>query len=221
MATLLKINRRLWLALQAQKHRRARVHRLLPAPVLRAAYPDLLQWDWDLPNPYKWNVWMSLDGGASWMLVEDYWTYGDGRQFAPDGGSELYYIVGVDEFGREITEHSNVIRPDDALVPSPLLTGLTAYWDGDSPWDALGNVELQQAGGGMFGSDQSLPGWTEGPVLEAFNESDLFYCKDPVFDHYSARTVNCWFYLNNWQGMFLLSDMSDDGVGYCTALAAR
>jgi len=39
--------RRTWLANERRKHR------LLPAPVLRAAYPDLLQWDWDLPNPYK------------------------------------------------------------------------------------------------------------------------------------------------------------------------
>ena len=225
MMTLPKIDRRTWLALWAQGRRRNRLRfghpALLPAPVLRAAYPDLLRWDWVLLDPFKWNVWMSLDGGGSWTLIEDYWTYGDARQFSPDGGHLLYFIVGVDEAGNEITRRSNIVRPDDAPVPSPLLTGLAAYWDGDSPWDALGNVELKQAGGGMFGSDQSLPGWTEGPVLEAFSESDLFYSKDPVFDHYSARTVNCWFYLNNWQGMFLLSDMSDDGVGYCTALGIR
>jgi hypothetical protein len=119
MTRLLTINRRTWLALWAQDRRRRRQHRLLPAPVLRAAYPDLLQWDWDLPDPYKWNVWMSLDGGASWIFIEDYWAYGAARQFAPDGGSELYYIVGVDAAGVEITERSNWIRPDDAMAPVP------------------------------------------------------------------------------------------------------
>jgi hypothetical protein len=194
---------------------------LLPAPVLRAAYPDLLQWDWDLPNPYKWNVWMSLDNGASWMLVEDYWTYGDARQFTPDGGSELYYLVGVDEFGNEITEHSNLICPDDAPVPSPLLTGLSAYWDGDSNLDQIGLIELQQADSGVFGSSQVLPDGSAGLVLEAFNESDLFFSKDAVFDDFSGRTVNCWFKLLNWHGNFLLTDESDDGVGYGTGVGIR
>ena len=194
---------------------------LLPAPVLRAAYPDLLQWDWDLLDPFKWNVWMSLDGGVSWMLVDDYWTYGADRQFAPDGGSELYYIVGVDEFGNEITEHSNLICPDDALAPVTLLTGLSAYWDGDSNLDQVGLVEMQQADSGVFGSSQLLPDGSAGLVLEAFNESDLFYSKSAVFDDFSARTVNCWFNLLNWQGMFLLTDASDDGVGYGTGVGIR
>ena len=123
MLTLPKIDRRGFLALWAQDRRRKRVRgalpTLLPAPVLHAAYPDLLQWDWNLPNPFKWNVWMSLDGGVSWMLIEDYWMYGDARQFAPDGGSEFYFIVGVDAAGVEITERSNWIRPDDAVPPVP------------------------------------------------------------------------------------------------------
>jgi len=137
MMTLPKINRRTWLALWAQGRRRNRLRfghpALLPAPVLRAAYPDLLRWDWELPNPHKWNVWTSLDNGASWFLTEDYWMYGDARQFAPDGGSELYYIVGIDDTGREITLHSNIIRPDDAPVPPNLHDGLLAYWSMDSP----------------------------------------------------------------------------------------
>jgi hypothetical protein len=105
------LQRRAWLTNERRKHR------LQPAPVLRPAFPDLLQWDWDLPNPYKWNVWMSMDGGNSYILIEDYWMYGDARQFAPDGGGELYYIVGIDETGREITAHSNIVRPDDGPLP--------------------------------------------------------------------------------------------------------
>ena len=123
MMTLPKIDRRAWLALWAQGRRRNRLRfghpALLPAPVLRAAYPDLLRWDWALANPHKWNVWTSLNGGASWFLTEDYWMYGDARQFAPDGGSEFYFIVGVDAAGVEITERSNWIRPDDAVPPVP------------------------------------------------------------------------------------------------------
>jgi hypothetical protein len=115
-----------WLATWLQDRRRAR--QKLPAPVLRPLYPSLLVWDWNLTNPYKWNVWMSLDSGASYFLVEDYWAYGAARQFAPDGGSELYFIVGVDEVGREITHRSNIVRPDDAL-PIPPANGLRLWLD--------------------------------------------------------------------------------------------
>ena len=60
------LQRRTWLTTRRRKDR------LLPAPVLRAQFPDKLAWDWNYPNPYKWNVWMSLNGGASWTLIEDY-----------------------------------------------------------------------------------------------------------------------------------------------------
>lgn len=108
------LQRRTWLAEQRRKHR------LAPPPVLRAKYPDLLAWNWELPNPFKWNVWQSLNLGVSWFLIEDFWGYGDARQFAPDGGGELYFIVGVDADGNEITQRSNVVRPDDAVAPVPL-----------------------------------------------------------------------------------------------------
>ncbi len=196
---------------------------LLPAPVLRPVYPDLLVWDWDLPNPFKWNVWQSLDGGASYILVEGYWMYGDARQFAPDGGAELHFIVGVDEAGNEVTERSNAVRPDDAPVPAPvtLLTGLSAYWDGDSYLDQVDLVEILNAGDGIFGSSQLLPSGSTGLVFESPTDADLFYSKSTVFDNYSARTVNCWVNLQNWQGNFLLSDVSDDGLGACTGLSLR
>ena len=78
VTTFPKINRRDWIALWAQDRRRQRIRAaqvtLLPAPVLRAAYPDLLQWDWDDPNPYQWNVYVSLDGGATFSMPEDYWV---------------------------------------------------------------------------------------------------------------------------------------------------
>ncbi|HEY9175021.1 MAG TPA: hypothetical protein VI136_22255 [Verrucomicrobiae bacterium] len=121
--TLQLLNRNGWLAAWLRKRRRARQNRLLPAPVLRAAYPTLLQWDWNLANPYKWNIWTSLDGGVSYFLTEDYWHYGDSRQFAPDGGSEFYLIVGVDATGKEITHRSNAVRPDDAIAPPEIVAG--------------------------------------------------------------------------------------------------
>ena len=83
MLTLPKINRRTWLALWAQDRRRSRVRAaqatLLPAPVLRPAYPDLLQWDWELADPYKWAVYVSLDGGVTFSMPEDYWVSGEAR----------------------------------------------------------------------------------------------------------------------------------------------
>jgi hypothetical protein len=146
------LQRLTWLA----EHRRK--ERLLPAPVLRAAYPDKLAWDWKLLNPYKWIVWMSLDGGASYILIEDYWMYGDARQFAPDGGGELYYIVGVDTDGKEITRHSNVIRPDDAPPPSLLLTDLLAYWT----LDESGGYFLDASGNGNTAYDAGFDPITRG-----------------------------------------------------------
>ena len=145
--------RRTWLAEQR--------HRLQPAPVLRAAYPDLLQWDWDLTNPYKWNVWMSMDGGNSYFLVEDYWGYGDARQFAPDGGGELYYIVGIDNTGREITKHSNIVRPDDAPVPldAPTLARVSGYYLGTAPV-AASVWRFAQNDGGYDGSG-SIQAWAD------------------------------------------------------------
>ena len=155
--TLPTLNRRGFLALWAQDRRRKRVRgalpTLLPAPVLRAAYPDLLRWDWSLANPFKWNVWMSMDGGNSYILIEDYWMYGDARQFAPDGGGELYYIVGIDETGREITQHSNIIRPDDAPVPPNLLNGLLAYW----AMEALDTTEPDLSGNNNYLQSDASP----------------------------------------------------------------
>ena len=131
MLTLPKINRRTWLVLWAQDRRRSRVRAaqatLLPAPVLRAAYPDLLQWDWELADPFKWNVYVSPDGGATFSMPEDYWVNGDAREFAPDGGSELHFIVGVDANGREITVRSNPICPDDCSPPTPPAQDFTGY----------------------------------------------------------------------------------------------
>ena len=194
---------------------------LLPAPVLRATYPDLLVWDWDLPNPYKWNVWQSLDGGASYILVEGYWMYGDARQFAPDSGGQLHFIVGVDETGNEVTERSNAVRPEDAAAPLSPLVGLAAYWDGDTYLDEFGLAEISNTGEGIFGSSQLLPSGSTGLVFESPTEADLFYSKSTIFDNYSARTVNCWINLQSWHGNFLLSDVTDDGLGGCTGLSLR
>ena len=120
------LQRRTWLA--EQRHKKS----LLPAPVLRAVYPDLLAWDWDLPNPAHWNIWVSLDGGATYTHPSDYQVAGDVRQFAPDGGGERHYIVGVDATGTEITLHSNYVRPDDGVPPldAPTLVRVGGFYIG-------------------------------------------------------------------------------------------
>ncbi len=186
MLTLPKINQRGFLALWAQDRRRKRVRAalatLLPAPVLRGAYPDLLQWDWTLPNPYKWNVWMSLDSGVSWILIEDYWMYGDARQFAPDGGSELYYIVGIDVFGREITEHSNIIRPDDVSPYVNFEYGIVTYFGFEETsgnrtgaWTSFQLEPLNGSVGsaaGKFGNAVAFDGG--GGYLAGTEDTDMF-----------------------------------------------
>ena len=141
---------------------------MLPAPVLRAAYPTLLQWDWDLPNPYKWNVWTSLNGGVSWIFTDDYWHYGDSRQFAPDGGSELYYIVGIDQAGHEITEHSNAVRPDDAIAP-PEIVGGNYEWEATTPgwWDVWVDWNFNHAGHPVADMEVWLS-INNGPFLEQY-----------------------------------------------------
>ena len=108
------LQRRTWLA---ERRRRARC--LLPAPVLAAQYPSLAVWDWPYANPFRWNAYNSLDGGATWGLIgfED----GDARQYAPDG-DEPMFVVGVDSYGREITEHSNVVQVEDAPAPESFLS---------------------------------------------------------------------------------------------------
>jgi|GEM_PF-3213554 len=108
------LQRRAWLA-----NARRRSRKLFPAPVLRPAYPSLLRWDWDYTNPVRWNIWQSLDHGGTYFLANGYWEDGDLREFAPDGGSEFYFIVGVDAAGTEITGRSNAVRPDDAPLPPP------------------------------------------------------------------------------------------------------
>ena len=85
--------------------------------MLSAVYPGTLHWEWNLPDPYQWKIWLSWDGGNTWVFNSEYWTAGAGRSFVPDGGSELYYVVGVYANGNEVTEHSNQVRPDDAQAP--------------------------------------------------------------------------------------------------------
>ena len=158
-----KINRRGWIATWLQHRRRKRANGLLPAPVLRTQYPDLLVWNWSLANPSKWNVWQSTNGGVSYFLVGDYWAYGALRQFAPDGGSELYFVVGVDESGNEVTGRSNPARPDDALLPAPVLraaypTMMAWDWTPSNPY--RWNVWMSLNGGGSYTLIEDY--WTAG-----------------------------------------------------------
>ncbi len=92
-------------------------HIKMHAPKLSPEYPTMLTWKWHHENPYRWNVYSLLYGGTTEVLVDDYWAWGSARQFGPDGGSAPMFIVGVDQFGTEITGRSNIVRPDDAPDP--------------------------------------------------------------------------------------------------------
>ena len=113
------INRRGWLATWLQDRRRARQHKLLPAPVLAAAYPDLAVWSWDYPNPAYWYAYHQHADGEPFTYDDR--GAGTDRQYAPDGGQYLMFIVGVDADGNEVTERSNAVRPDDAAAPGGLV----------------------------------------------------------------------------------------------------
>jgi hypothetical protein len=169
--------RRTWLT---DQRRQARVQfnlaALFPAPVLAPLYPDLLVWDWDLPNPCRWNVWQSVDSGASYFLNEDYWCAGDQRQFSPDGGGELHFIVGVDELGREVTHRSNSVRPDDAPGPPTLATDLAGYWKLD---EDLGQPRLDSTAAAQHLADDNSD-FPSGPGLlgdAAMNDAEYLDCQ--------------------------------------------
>ena len=110
------LQRRAWLT---EERRHQRNHLL--APLLVATFPDKLAWSWVGPNPYRWNVWESNDNGATYFLPVGYWMNGTDRAFAPDGGWQLYIVVGVDAAGNEITRRSNAVRPSDG-TPNFLAT---------------------------------------------------------------------------------------------------
>jgi len=121
-----------WLASWAQDRRRGR---LLPAPLLVATWPSLATWAWTYANPARWNAYNSLYGGLTYQF--DDWATGSGRQYAPDGGQHLMFIVGVDANGKEITHRSNAVRPDDAIAPpivpaAPVITSIE--YDQGSIW---------------------------------------------------------------------------------------
>jgi hypothetical protein len=184
--------RRTWLTDQRRQARvQSNLAALLPAPGLSAVYPDKLAWDWDLPNPYKWNVWLSLDGGASYILPDGYWMYGDQRQFSPDGGGELHFIVGVDELGREITERSNSVRPDDA--PSPIFLGFPDDGVSSADYDMTANALLLHFNGDLAdtsgnGLDVVPYDGGTGDNVRFGNAADIFF--DPFLGQASAVNFN-------------------------------
>ena len=147
-----------WWPVWAQERRREH-QGLLPAPVLVAGPASVATWQWRYTNPVRWNAYLSLDGGVSWLF--DDWAAGSERQYAPDGGTHFMFIVGVDANGKEITKRSNIVRPDDLITLAPMTVPGLKLWarfeslsgllDGDkvSTWrDSSGNGrDLVQANG--------------------------------------------------------------------------
>ena len=145
-----------WLATWAQDRRRGH---LLPAPLLVATWPSLATWAWTYANPERWNAYNSLDGGLTYQF--DDWVVGSGRQYAPDGGQHLMFIVGVDASGVEITHRSNAVRPDDAIAPPNAPINLVAV-------DDLGSIAL---------------GWTD----QSGNETGFRLYRKPFNDAFTLR----------------------------------
>lgn len=121
-----------------------------PTPELIAQYPSLAVWQWNYANPVRWNAYNSLDGGGTYQF--DDFVNGDARQYAPDGGQHLMFIVGVDGIGTEITGRSNAVRPDDAIAP-PVITAGGFEWDATEPGFADVAVDWTFNHGGASGRD--------------------------------------------------------------------
>ena len=119
-----------WLAAWAQDWRRNRGK--LPAPVLLPKFPSLAAWEWPFANPYQWKAYHSVAGLSGGAFVVDDVTSGAAREYAPDGGQHPMFIVGVDAQGREVTRRSNVIVPDNALFPAPVIA---AAWENSVAWE--------------------------------------------------------------------------------------
>ena len=165
MNVLPKINRRAWLALWAQECRRRRVRAplaaVMAAPVLTAdGATSELSWEWADADPYRWQIWQSIEGGE-YFLAEEYWVTGAERSFTPDGGSESYIVVGVDEAGVEITGRSNAVVPDECIVmAAPFLyaDGATSelYWDWEDADPYQWQIWQSIDGGEYFLADEYL-----------------------------------------------------------------
>ena len=189
MKTLPKINRHGWLATWLQQRRRHR-----RSPLLRPQYPSLAVWEWPYPDPARWNAYLSLDGGHTFQF--DDWVAGNARQYAPDSGTNIMFIVGVNEAGNEITGHSNAVRPDDAgpAVGSGLSSGLVARFgldEASGDWvDSVGGKILTAIGGtpqrvaGLHGQAVKFVG--DGASLVSTADTTVFSPSAPGF------TVSMW-----------------------------
>jgi len=73
-----------------------------------ATLSEVLQWTWELSDPFMWIIQSSVDGETEWEDVDS--TDGSNRVFGPPGPSELYYrIRGADSESNPVTEWSNIV----------------------------------------------------------------------------------------------------------------
>ncbi|MGH7992918.1 MAG: hypothetical protein ACREDQ_05340, partial [Limisphaerales bacterium] len=69
-------------------------------------------------NPASWKIYVNFDG-VNFQSTRS--VAGSVFQFTPDICGALTYVVGVDSGGNEITAHSNIVRPDDAVNPANVI----------------------------------------------------------------------------------------------------
>ena len=210
MTATLTINRLAWLAKWLQKRRRARQNHLLPAPVLSPAAGSVAVWSWTAANPARWNAYNSLDGGLTYQF--DDWVAGNARQYAPDGGQHLMFIVGVDANGVEITQRSNAVRPDDYIILS--VPGLK-LWVRVESLNALANNAAVASWSDESGNGKPLVQATAAsrPIYKSVGEGSpaVFFDGNNVLA--SASTV----FATNTHTIFLVArplvTASNDAVG--------
>ena len=125
------------------------------APVLSGVLEtSVLNWTWDveMPDPVRWNIWQSTDDGATFFLMEDYWAAGSARTFSPDGGSEIYFVVGVDAAGTEMTLRSNQICPDECSPSTPPAQGFTGNYYNSPEYSTIDDGSTVVAANGSGGN---------------------------------------------------------------------
>jgi hypothetical protein len=130
VVTLLKINRRDWLALQAQKHRRARLHRLLPAPV--ALITNLM-------------AYWKLDEGGDITRLDSHINGAHLWQWSPWGG------IGVYE--SPVWQTSGVVGSAALFDPNydtALLAPGAFAWDGMADFSISGWINYSAGWDGIF-----------------------------------------------------------------------
>jgi hypothetical protein len=79
----------------------------LSAPVATSLIATEIEWTWALANPDSWNVYISTDGGITYVLSDN--VGGATRSDNGFSSGVLAYVQGIDSIGNPVTAPSNVV----------------------------------------------------------------------------------------------------------------